>query len=90
MTGGIWDVLSSEAKDLIKKMLTYKYKDRIHAREALLHPWFKNASSTAVDINLMQESLKNLAKFSATQKLQQATMSMMVQNMVTKDEIARI
>jgi serine/threonine protein kinase len=53
MTGGIWDVLSSEAKDLIKKMLTYKYKDRIHAREALLHPWFKNASSTAVDINLM-------------------------------------
>ena len=90
MKGGIWEVLSKDAKDLIKKMLTYNYKQRVNAKEALCHPWFKNASTHTVDIDLMQESLKNLAKFSATQKLQQATMSMMVQNMVTKEEIGRL
>lgn len=90
MKGGIWEVLSPDAKDLIKKMLTYNYKHRISAKEALSHTWFKNASTTNVDIDLMQESLRNLAKFSATQKLQQATMSMMVQNMVTKEEIGRL
>ena len=38
----------------------------------------------------MKESLKNLMGFNATQKMQQATMSMMVQNMITKDEIGRL
>ncbi len=90
MSGGIWEVLSTDAKRLIRGMLTYNYKNRISAKEALNDPWFKNASTKQVDVDLMQESLKNLAKFSATQKLQQATMSMMVQNMVTKEEVARL
>lgn len=38
----------------------------------------------------MKEALFNLSKFSATQKLQQATMSMMVQNMVTKEETSKL
>ena len=38
----------------------------------------------------MKESLKNLMNFNAVQKMQQATMSMMVQNMITKDEISRL
>lgn len=71
-------MLSEESKDLIQKMLKYNYKHRISAKEALSHSWFKNASNSNVDHQLMKESLKNLAKFSATQKLQQATMSMMV------------
>lgn len=66
MKGGIWDVLSNEAISLIKRMLTFNYKNRITAKEALNDPWFKNASNKQVDIKLMQESLKNLAKFSAT------------------------
>jgi len=44
MKGGIWDVLSNDAKDLIRKMLTYNYKNRISAKEAISHVWFKNAS----------------------------------------------
>ena len=38
----------------------------------------------------MKEALDNLKGFSATQKLQQATLSMMVQNMVTKEEQGRL
>ena len=78
ITGGNWQVVSADAKALIKKMLTYKYKDRVNARECLQDPWFTNASSATVDLELMKECMQNLSKFSATQKLQQATMSMMV------------
>jgi calcium-dependent protein kinase len=53
MKGGIWEVLSEDSKDLIKKMLTYNFKQRVTAKEALNHIWFKNASPTNVDINLM-------------------------------------
>ena len=38
----------------------------------------------------MQDSLKSLLTFNATQKMQQATMSMMVQNMATKEEINKL
>ena len=90
ITGGHWQVVSAEAKALIQKMLTYKYQDRVNARECLQDPWFTNASSATVDLELMKECMQNLSKFSATQKLQQATMSMMVQNMVTKEETNRL
>ena len=43
LSGGTWGDVSDDAKRLIKKMLTYDYKDRISAREALLDPWFKYA-----------------------------------------------
>jgi len=36
------------------------------------------------------ETLNNLRTFQATEKLQQATMSMMVQNMISKDETAKL
>lgn len=72
-------------------MLTVDYKKRIYAREALEHVWFKAASAEPiVDRALMKEALDNLKGFSATQKLQQATLSMMVQNMVTKEEQGRL
>ena len=45
LESSIWTEISNDAKNLIKKMLTYKYKDRVTAREALKHPWFKNAPS---------------------------------------------
>ena len=57
LTGGAWGEVSDDGKKLIKKMLTYDYKDRVSARDALLDPWFKNAPSVKIDVNLMKESL---------------------------------
>lgn len=71
-------------------MLTYDYKDRCSARVALKHKWFLNAPETEINADLMKESLKNLLTFNATQKMQQATMSMMVQNMISKEEVAKL
>lgn len=39
MRAKIWDNISDEAKDLVKKMLTQDQNDRLTAREALQHPW---------------------------------------------------
>jgi len=71
-------------------MLTYDYNNRPFADEILKNPWFNNASKVDVDPQIMIESLSNLKSFSATQKLQQATSLMMVQNMISKQETARL
>ena len=47
-------------------MLTYKYTDRVSAREALINKWFANAPEALVDSALMAEAMQNLSKFSAT------------------------
>lgn len=39
----IWDQISNEAKNLIKRMLEKDYTKRIFAHEALMNPWFKKA-----------------------------------------------
>ena len=86
----IWENVSQEAKNLVKSMMTKDFNKRVSCREALQSPWFTNASTTKVNEDLMKESLKNLMNFNAVQKMQQATMSMMVQNMITKEEISRL
>ena len=90
MTGESWATISDDAKGLIKQMLTYDYKERVTAREALQDPWFKNAPSQKLAAKVMRDSLENLRTFNASQKLQQATLSMMVQNMISKEETARL
>jgi len=66
----VWELVSDEAKDLVKKFLVVDPKKRITAKEALQHPWFtgKKLASTGVKITLecdtvwMQEGmLKNAA-----------------------------
>lgn len=39
LNGREWTNISKEAKDLIKRMLTYKPEKRISAKEALSHKW---------------------------------------------------
>ena len=50
ITGPEWDSISSEAKDLLKKLLTKNPYKRITAHEALEHPWIKmSENSTCAD-----------------------------------------
>lgn len=41
LSGPEWKNISSEAKDLIKRMLEYEVGKRISAEQALNHPWIK-------------------------------------------------
>lgn len=40
-----WDDVSEDAKDLVKKLLTYDPAKRITAADAVQHPWIKTYSS---------------------------------------------
>lgn len=46
---GIWKSVSKEAKDLIKKLLTYDPAERISAEQALRHPWIADRAHLNVD-----------------------------------------
>ena len=45
MTGPVWDEVSENAKDLVRKMLVTDPKERIKASEILLHPWITESIS---------------------------------------------
>ena len=47
----MWDDISTEAKDLLRKMLEINYQKRISADEALRHSWFNKRKTTASSCN---------------------------------------
>ncbi|KAL7982023.1 hypothetical protein Chor_001080 [Crotalus horridus] len=63
-----WDTVTPEAKDLINKMLTINPAKRIHASEALKHPWICQRSTVASMMH-RQETVDCLKKFNARRKL---------------------
>ena len=69
LDGGRWRSVSEQAKKLIKKMLTYDYRDRVTAREALKDEWFQIAPREVPDEHLMKEALTNLRTFNAALKM---------------------
>ena len=44
-----WPIISSQAKDLIKKLLEFDANKRISAEEALSHPWFESKKVKSQD-----------------------------------------
>lgn len=36
-----WDLISEDAKDLVRSLLAYDQTNRITADQALAHPWLK-------------------------------------------------
>lgn len=49
LSGPEWKNISQDAKDLIKKMLTYDHKLRISADQAINHQWIKKKVHEHVD-----------------------------------------
>lgn len=49
ITGSEWKNISNDAKDLIKKMLTYDANNRITAEAAINHPWIKKKVTEPTD-----------------------------------------
>lgn len=87
LEGEEWEGISEEAKDLIRKMLTYDPSKRISAKDALEHKWFSQAlQQTTVNKELMQHNLRNLKTFRAEQKLQQAAFTFIASQLTSKEE----
>lgn len=81
-----FDKISSSAKDLIKKMLTYTPKNRITAEECLNHPFFEILKSSSDQPTLSKAVLTNLKNFSIKNKMQQAVFFFLINHTVTSKE----
>lgn len=57
MSDPVWKHVSQEAIQLLKSMMCTDVSQRVTAKKALDHAWFQNASSQAVDENLLQQTL---------------------------------
>ena len=60
LSSGIWKTVSKEAKDLVKKLLTYDPSERINAEDALKHPWIADRESMKIDSKTAENALSNL------------------------------
>ena len=89
-----FDNISTDAKDLIKKLLDKDTNKRPSADKALKHNWFnkcktkENLFSTAK--RNVKEMMTKLTTYSSEFKLQQAAIAFIVHNMAHTDEIREI
>jgi len=66
---GVWKSITTEAKELIQRLLTYDPAERISAEDALNHTWIANNSSCVIDQKTAENALSSLQNFRADQKL---------------------
>ena len=84
----VWDDISSEAKDLIQKLLNKNHRERLGAEEALGHPWIQNVDMKSINflsVETLNAIITNLYKYNATQILQQASIAFIVHNLISRD-----
>ena len=83
--------VSIDGKDLLKKFLERNTKKRISASNALEHPWIKKEAPNAIlNYNVGKKVFKNLQNFSANEKLQEAAIAFIVNQLVSKDEVEEL
>ena len=75
--------LSSNALDLIKKLLTMDYNERISAEQALNHPWFKANKSQELfnkinDNGTIRNLIENLKNYRRTSIIQETALAYLV------------
>lgn len=86
LSGGVWDLVSSEAKDLISKMLEVNPTKRLSASEAFSHPWFSQIETPIIRPNLLEIVANNLKTFHETSKFQRAVIRFIASQLLTLTE----
>ncbi|XP_035841415.1 calcium-dependent protein kinase 4-like [Helianthus annuus] len=81
-----WPLISDSAKDLIRKMLCSRPKDRLTAHEVLCHPWICE-NGVAPDRALDLAVLSRLKQFSAMNKLKKMALRVIAESL-SEEEIA--
>lgn len=71
-----WDLVSNDAKNFIKKLLTYDENKRISADAALSDPWLvKNRSREVISTNALRKPIANMRKFHQRPRFLQSTLA---------------
>ena len=89
-TGKEWEAISKEAKDLIRKMLELNVSKRISASECLKSPFLSIIHSKVSVPDLLPSVLSNIYKLNAREKIQQATIALIVHNIQHNDQVEKL
>ena len=86
-----WKNVSEGAIQLVKSMLTKSVPQRITAQDVVNSPWVQQyISSDQPNKKLASRSFKNLAKFTTSSKLHRATLSYIVNQMMSTQELSNL
>ena len=90
--GDEWNHISSNAKDLISKMLLFNPEERISAQASLEHPWFDilNQNLSPTQMENLPNVLTNIWTFNTKEKLQQATIAYIIHSLYSNKEICAL
>ena len=78
---------SKESIEILKKMLTFNYNNRPCASKLLEDPWItQNAPNAFIDRDATEKVLNNLKTFQVNQKLMEASISYIVNQLISQDE----
>ncbi|KAK3932408.1 Peripheral plasma membrane protein CASK, partial [Frankliniella fusca] len=72
LDGPCWEYISDSAKDLVRRMLTPDYHQRITIQEVLSHRWLKERDKGRIHLS---EAIEELKKFNARRKLKGAVLA---------------
>ena len=72
-------------------MLTYDPKNRPSASQVLSHPWFTSfKGKKKADKKIAQSALDNMKRFKRNKQFEQATISFIINQLITKEERAEL
>ncbi|KAL6547070.1 Calcium-dependent protein kinase 33 [Orobanche minor] len=80
LTSHPWPLISSDAKDIIRRMLTVDPEKRITVAEALEHPWLKQ-DGEASDKSIDSAILIRIKQFMAMNKLKKLALKVIAENL---------
>lgn len=89
MEGFEWDVVSREAKDMVKKMLTKNFHSRPTAQQCIEHEWMQKDQDNNINKEF-KNVLKNLSNLHHQDKLQQATVAYIVHFLTPSSEFDQL
>ena len=89
-TGKEWEAISPQAKDLIKKMLELDITKRISALECLNSKFIASMSSKEAIPDILPSVLNNIYKLNAREKIQQATIALIVHNIQQNEQVEKL
>mmetsp|Transcript_81010 Transcript_81010/g.234893 ORF Transcript_81010/g.234893 Transcript_81010/m.234893 type:complete len:594 (-) Transcript_81010:163-1944(-) len=74
-----WKPVSSDAVDLLKRLLTKDAARRLDAQSALRHPWLASRAATevAVPATLSTDALRSLARYTKASKVRRAVLQLL-------------
>ena len=88
-----WPIISSQAKDLIKKLLEFDPNKRVKAEEALNHPWFESKQVQSEDnagllkIKNPNKLLNNLINFRSDNILGNTVFAYLIHNNIQLNQV---